>query len=97
MYASITVNDVKLYIDILAIPYSLLIHTRVRARTHTHHTKYVWNVPKKPSPFLSSIDSTTNFESTFTAIKILLRRLFFKIFCIDFVLIIKCQNNAILR
>lgn len=76
MYAFITVNDVKLYIDILAICYSLLIHMRARARsTHTHihtHAKICMECAKKPSPFLLPIDSTTNFESTFIAIKILL-------------------------
>lgn len=80
MYASITVNDVKLYIDILAISYSLLIHTR---STHIHtytHTKICMECAKKPSPFLFlPIDFTTNFESTFIAIKTTVETLFFTI------------------
>jgi len=75
MYASITVNNVKLYIDILAIPYSLLHMCAHACALHTHprtHTKICMECAKKSSPFLSPIHSTTNFESIFIAVKILL-------------------------
>lgn len=45
------------------------LHTHIHIHTHA---KICMECAKKPSPFLLPIDSTTNFESTFIAIKILL-------------------------